>query len=134
MGQTDSFLQKSVFETLTEDASLISLIGVDKVFSHIISKTDFPYIVISNWQSEDWSTSSDGGDLHRFEIDVWDDKPSTLLQQNIASKIIELLHDQPLELGFGNLVNLRFENSSLSVQGSTKLQPLNLEFRATIEF
>ncbi|MEO9460515.1 MAG: DUF3168 domain-containing protein [Lentilitoribacter sp.] len=134
MGQTDAFLQKSVFETLNQDASLISLMGSDKVFSHVTSKTDLPYIVISNWQTEDWSTSSDRGDLHRFEIDIWDDKRSTLVQQNIASRIIELLHDQPLELGFGNLVNLRFENSSLSIQGSNKLQPLNLKFRATIEF
>lgn len=134
MGHSTSHLQKAIFETLNEDAALKALIGEDKVLSHVRLKTDFPYIVICNWQTEDWSTSTEKGELHRFDIDVWDDNPSTLSQQNIASKIIELLHDQPLELVLGNLVNLRFENSVHNTQGSKKLQPLSLKFRATIEF
>lgn len=134
MGRTDSYLQKSVFETLKVDASLTSLIGADRVFTHVTSKTEIPYILICNWRSEDWSTSSEYGDLHRFDIEVWDDAPSMVLRQEIGSKVIELLHEQPLELDFGHLVNLRLENSFLSVQDHSKIQPLRLKFRATIEF
>lgn len=134
MGRTDAYLQKKLFETLQADAPLTALLGADKVFSHITSKTDLPYVLICNWRSEDWSTSSENGDLHRFDIEVWDDAPSMVLRQDIGSKIIELLHEQSLELDFGHLVNLRLENSFLSVQDNTKIQPLRLKFRATIEF
>lgn len=134
MGHSTTHLQKTIFETLNEDTDLLALIGEDKVLSHVRLKTEFPYIVICNWQTEDWSTSTEKGELHRFDIDVWDDNPSTLSHQNIGSKIIDLLHDQPLSLDVGNLVNLRFENSVHNTIGSTKLQPLSLKLRATIEF
>lgn len=134
MGQTIAVLQKAIFETLQTDASLLALIGTNKIFSQITSKTEFPYVIISNWQTQDWSTSSDNGEQHQFDIEVWDDQPSTLRRQNIGSKIIELLHEQQLELNFGFLVNLRLESSVLHVQNGKKIQPLNLKFRAAIEF
>jgi hypothetical protein len=134
MGRTDAYLQKTIFETLQADAPLTALTGADKVFSHITSKTDLPYILICNWRSEDWSTSSENGDLHRFDIEVWDDAPSLVFRQEIGSKITELLHEQSLALDFGHLVNLRLENSFLSMQDNTKIQPLRLKFRATVEF
>ncbi|MBO6918241.1 MAG: DUF3168 domain-containing protein [Rhizobiaceae bacterium] len=134
MARTDKYLQQALYETLHADASLTALMGGNKVFSQIALNTEFPFILICNWRSEDWSTSSDNGELHHFDFEIWDDAASSLLRQNLGSRIYELLHEQSLELDFGHLVNLRFENSFLSVQDHTKLQPLRLKFRAAIEF
>lgn len=126
-------LQKTVFEVLNSDAGLISEMGVDKIFDHQIAKVNFPYAVFANWRINDWSTDECEGEEHLFEIHIWGQKSGRKQVQSIASSIKTLLHDQPLVLDAGHLVNLRHQNTFINTQGRARLQQARLIFRATVE-
>lgn len=134
VSKTVNGLQKEIFMSLTSDSELSALIGANKIFDHPIKKTNAPYIIMANWQVNDWSTDIDYAEEHLFILEVWDKLPSRKRLQEITQQVIENLHDKDLELDFGTLVNLRFENTFLTSQGSTKLQLARLNFRAVVEF
>ena len=126
-------LQKVVFKVLNSDTDLISEMGADKIFDHQIAKVNFPYVVFANWRINDWSTDECEGEEHLFEIHIWGQKSGRKQVQSIASSIKTLLHDQPLVLDAGHLVNLRHQNTFINTQGRTRLQQTRLIFRATVE-
>lgn len=131
---TSGYLQNAIYQTLNNDGAITSLIGVGNIFDHEIKNANYPYISIENWQSSDWSTDSDLGEEHLFDILVYEDKSARKSLQDITQKVILILHDQPLSLDGGTLINLRFENAFFDEQGRNKLQVARLKFRAKIEY
>lgn len=128
------YLQEAIYQTLNSDSAITTLIGVDNIFDHEIKDAIYPYISIENWQVSDWSTDSDFGEEHLFDILIFEDKPARKNLQNIAQKVILSLHDEPLSLSVGELINLRFENAFFDEEGRNKLQFARLKFRAKIEY
>lgn len=128
------YLQKTIYQTLNNDSAITALIGVGNIFDHEIKDANYPYISIENWQVSDWSTDNDFGEEHLFDVLIFEDKSSRNSLQNIAQKVILVLHDQPLSLDVGTLINLRFESASFDELGRNKLQVARLKFRAKIEY
>lgn len=126
-------LQKSVFETLNTDVDLLSELGANKIFDHQVTKVEFPYMVFANWRVNDWSTDECEGEEHLFEIHVWGQKSGRKQVQSIAIHVKILLHDQPLALDTGQLINLRHQSTFFNTQSRARLQQARLIFRATLE-
>lgn len=134
MTMTAGYLQKAIYQTLNNDSAIITLIGESNIFDHEIKNANYPYISIENWQTLDWSTDGDLGEEHLFDILIYDDKSARKDLQNIAQKVILTIHDQPLSLDVGEVINLRFENAFFDEEGRNKLQLARLKFRAKIEY
>lgn len=134
MTMTAGYLQKTIYQTLNNDSAITSLIGLGNIFDHEIKDAIYPYISIKNWQVSDWSTDGELGEEHVFDVLIYEDKSAQKSLQNIAQKVILALHDEPLSLDVGALVNLRFENAFFEEEGRNKLQLARLKFRAKIEY
>lgn len=134
MTMTSSSLQKSIYQTLNYDSAISALIGMDNIFDHEIKDAKYPYISIENWQSLDWSTDRELGEEHLFDILIYEDNSGRKNLQNISQKVMMALHDQPLPLDVGELVNLRFERALFDEEGRKKIQVARLSFRAKIEY
>lgn len=68
--------QKAVFERLSTDSELTSIIGQNAVFDHLIENENFPYIGLGEVNFVDWSTSSDEGADLVLTAHIWDRSPS----------------------------------------------------------
>ncbi|WP_162651825.1 DUF3168 domain-containing protein [Lentilitoribacter sp. Alg239-R112] len=134
MAMMAGYLQKAIFQALNSENAITALIGVDNIFDHEIKDAIYPYISIDNWETFDWSTDSEFGEEHLFDVLIYEDKPARENLQNIAQKVVSALHDQPLTLDVGALINLRFESASFAEEGRNKLQIARLKFRAKIEY
>ena len=133
MSKTARAMQKAIFETLNSDTALTSIIGADQIFDHQITKANPPYIILSNWQVSDWSTSTEDGEEHGFSVEIWTDDRGRKSAQEIAGIVINLLHDQSPSIENSHIVNLRYENAFFSSEGDIKLQLTRLNFRAVVE-
>lgn len=134
MTMTAGYLQNAIYQTLNNDSEITTLIGVNNIFDHEIKDANYPYISIENWRTTDWSTDSDLGEEHLFDILIYDNKSMRKNIQNIVQKVILALRDQPLSLDVGELINLRFENTFFDEVGRNKLQVARIKFRAKIEY
>lgn len=126
-------LAKAVYQSLNGDLELTNLIGVDQIFDHQAKGANYPYILMVNWNSSDWSFDGYDGEEHRFDLEIYDDQPSLQSVRDIACLVEGVLHDQNLTLTSGTLVNLRLENSFFQTQRRTNIQLSRLKFRAKTE-
>lgn len=126
-------LQKAVYDRLNIDVDLIALIGSEQIFDHYAKNAKYPYILIANWKSTDWSCDDVDGEEHQFDLEIYDDQPSMVDLRDIARVATLALHDQALTLAVGTLINLRLENSFFQTQRRTNIQLSRLKFRAKTE-
>lgn len=103
-------VQTAIVSALTSDETLMGI--VTGVFDMVPHEQAVPFVTIGDFTSSDNSTKGTGGMEHTLTLHVWDEGSSRLRLKQIMSRLIELLHDQPLTLAGGHkLVNLRFEFS-----------------------
>lgn len=133
MSNSSDVLRQAIYLKLNTDADLVALIGSEQVFDHYAHQAKYPYILVVNWNTTDWSFDEFTGEEHRFDIEIYDDQPSQNSVHEIAKVVNRSLHDQALSLASGTLVNLRLENSFFQIQRRTSIQLSRLKFRAKIE-
>jgi len=91
-------LQKCIFETLSTDTALTTLIGSNKIFDHVPDNTAFPYVSMSIKPFSDRGNSTNQGFEATIQIDVWYQAGDAstgrgdLGTQLIQKRIDELLH------------------------------------------
>jgi hypothetical protein len=84
-------LQKAVFDRLSNDSAIVSLVGEDAIYDRLLESEAFPYIAIGRASYSDWSTSSDEGAEIVLTIHIWDRAHSRERIIDILDKATEAL-------------------------------------------
>lgn len=132
MGNPEQALQKAVFAVLSADAAVAALVGT-RIFDRLIDKAELPYLVLGETTTLDWSTSTEGGTEHVFVLEAWSKEAGKQEAQAIASTVRSALHDRPLALDEGVLVNLRLERVRIERIARQRLHRATMRLRAVIE-
>ncbi len=105
MGFHSFDLQTTIFTTLSNDSSLDTKIGNNKVFDSVAPQdTAYPYVVIGLENSRENNAKGRSGRTYNVDIECW----SKYRGQKEIKEIMEILH------------NL-FDNVSLNVSGATSV-------------
>ena len=107
-------LKAALRARLMAQTQFVALLGGSFVFDSPPHAQAMPYVVFSAERSRDFSTSTESGTEHVFEISVFSTYEGTQEALTIAQSLIENLHDAPLTLTDHTLVNLRHIESQTS--------------------
>lgn len=120
-------LQRALWETLTADSSIMSL--VTGVFDDVPPGSSLPYVTIGNDIVTDWSAVNLEGREHRLTVVVWDRAFSAGNCRLIASRVEESVLGMPRTIQDHRVASLRFLRSFVTKDpdGSTRAV---LEFNA----
>lgn len=104
----------AIYATLDASAPLSALIGAGRVFDTPPALAEGgqlvpPYVVIGDETANDYGSRGGDAQEHTITIHTWTEKPTTLLLKRIMARVRDVLHEQSLALGGGNLVYLRQE-------------------------
>lgn len=106
-------LQQSIYQNLTEDTSLLSLLGAAKVYDFVPQRTRPPYITIGMSLEQDWSTSTESGREHIVTLHSWTENRGQKQARQIMAQIQTVMSEVSLSLPNHNLINLTFEFNEL---------------------
>lgn len=99
-------LQKAVHSALAADAGLAAIVGAN-VYDDVPQGTAFPYVVIGDVTTRDWSTQTQAGHEHIVVIHAWSKQRGRREVQMIIERIDAVLDDAALTLEDHQLINLR---------------------------
>ena len=133
MSSPEQALQTAVVAALGADARLTALVRPPSIFDRLIDKAEFPYIVLGPMTTLDWSTATETGTEHVFALEAWSGEAGKLQVQEIVGAVRAVLHDRPLPLAFGTLVNLRLERVQVERLAAHRLHRATMRFRAVVE-
>lgn len=102
-------LQKGIYQALSNNAQLASLIGTGHVHDHVPHNARFPYLTLGQSAVRDWSTGTEEGGEHVLTLHVWSRAGGTRETLEIIGAVNEALKDAAIALPDHALVNLRFE-------------------------
>lgn len=124
-------LQKAIYETLSGDSSLSAL--VSGVFNHVPQDSSFPYIVIGEAESSDYSTVTTTAEEVMSTVLVFSRARGSKEALTIMGEIKALLHQASLSLTGCTLIYLRMQGSNISQVKETLTWQGTLIFKALIE-
>ena len=102
--------QKAIFETLSNDAALTTLLGgTGRIFDHVPDNTPYPYISILMFPWNDRGNYTYEGLEIEFQLSAWvrGDKPGSLSTQLIQKRIDELIHKANISINGWYIISLR---------------------------
>jgi len=103
-------LQKTIYETLSQDTALQTLLGTTplnpKVYDHVPDNQPFPFVRMSIKPMSDRANHDWDGVSFSYTIDTWVQAPNQgdLKVQQIQKRIDELLHQQDICIDGWNIV------------------------------
>lgn len=126
-------LQRAVFDALSADAGVTALAGAGKIFDGRPERMEPPYLAFGDWRIDDWSTGTEGGEEHRFEIEVWSEARGRKQTAALAQAVRHALHDAGLTVPGFHLINLRHLRTRTGREPKSRHIRARVEFRAVLE-
>lgn len=126
-------LQQAVYEALVNDAALTSLLGGARIYDDVAQGTSFPYVTIGVARANDWSTGTENGLEHHITLHAWSRYAGKKQAFALLEAIRSALHDAPLALTDGVLVNLRSQSMEVRRDEDGKTYHGLIRFRAVTE-
>jgi hypothetical protein len=126
-------LQAAVYQALSTDADLMTLVG-SAIYDAIPTGT-LPslYVTLGPETVQDASDKTGSGTVHQFTVSVITDVPGFSAAKETAAAISDVLHDGMLTLSRGRLVSLLFDRAvAARIDGATG-RKIDLRFRARVE-
>jgi hypothetical protein len=105
--------QKTVYETLQNDAALLTLLGatplIQKVFDHVPDNSPYPYLKIAIKPMTDRANESWDGVVVQVQVSIWyqADGLGDLKVQQLQKRVDELLHDVSICIDGWNIISNR---------------------------
>lgn len=99
--------QKTIYEVLSGDATLTTLLGGAKIYDTVPDDMPYPYVVLYIMPLEDRGCHTLEGFESEFQISVWSQERGNLPIQNIQKRIDELLHKSEPCIDGWNILSLR---------------------------
>ncbi len=126
-------LQAAVFEALSGDAALASLLGGANVFDGAPRNQPAPYVHLGELNARDWSTATEAGTEINFAVVAWSRTEGRSEGLAIADRVVALLHDAALVLNGYRLVNLRHVTTETARVEKPEGRRAVVRFRAAVE-
>lgn len=126
-------LQKAVIARLAESELLSEIAGTSRIFDQVPYNQPFPFAVVGEITSKDWSTGTEPGLEHRFVVHIWSRSGGKKQTFAMASAIFQALHEADLALKGHRLVNLRHESTDVRREDDGETYHGVLRFRAVTE-
>jgi len=126
-------LQKAIFEALSADVAVTSVLGTDRVFDDPPQRSAMPYLTFGQSLLRDWSTGTENGDEHLVTLHVWSRADGRHQTHEIMHALRQALHEQMLTLDGHRLVNLRHELSEARREADGETYRGIVRFRAVTE-
>lgn len=126
-------MQQAVYTALAADAALAALLGAGRILDLRPADKHLPHVVFGAWRTDDWSTGTEAGAEHVFDIEVYVDENGRKRAAAIAEAVRAALHDRPLTADGIRLVNLRHQRTRTRRETGSRLHTARLTFRATTE-
>lgn len=124
-------LQKAIVEALTGDVTLMAL--VEGVYNHVPQDSAFPYIVVGEATSSDYSTMTTQAEEITSTVLVFSRARGSKQSLEIMARLRELLHNAALALDGCTLIFQRFQEASITQTEDTNTWQGTVEFKALIE-
>lgn len=124
-------IQESLYALLTGDATLSGIVA--GIYDRVPESPDYPYIVIDNLTSRDWSTRTSLGFNTQVPMVVYGQTGTAELLE-ILDRIYELVVEGNITLLNHQLVALKFETHNLATLEDGITKRGNIRFRAYSEF
>lgn len=126
-------LRASLITALKASASLITLLGGEKIFDETPASTAFPYIHVGSWEVKDWSTDTDFGHEHRVTLIAYARNGGKAEVERISEEVLHILDDMPLTLTGHRLVNIRFTTAEFKREKDGRTVQAVMRMRAVTE-
>lgn len=121
-------LQQALYQLLSTDAALTTLLGAPRIYDHVSPRPTFPYITIGQTTVRDWSTATDIGEEHQLTLHVWSRAGGRRETHEIMSAIRAAVDHAELPLTGYRLINLLHEFSE------TRRDPDGETFHGVVRF
>jgi hypothetical protein len=128
-----SALAAAILERLSSDPALRSALGDGRVFDAVPYNHPFPFAVIGEMTTTDWSTGTDPGLEHGFVLHLWVRKGGKPLVNEAALAVQTALHESILALEGHTLVNLRHQSTDVRRTDDGETFHGVMRFRAVTE-
>jgi hypothetical protein len=126
-------LQEAVFDALSADATLTTLLGGARVYDGAPRNAEAPYVHLGEATARDWSTATEAGTEVAFAVVAWSREPGRKEALAIADRVVALLHDVALTVSGHRLVNLRHLTTETAREEKPQGRRAVARFRARIE-
>jgi hypothetical protein len=123
-------VQAAIFDVLSGDTALATLIGEDAIFDRRQSGKPMPYLVIAEIVTSDLGA---GVEEHVITIEAWSDAPGRKQVQEIAGRVRVLLDDAAPETSGVAFVNLQHRTTRVRRELKSKAFVAAMTFRAVTE-
>ncbi|MEF2073830.1 DUF3168 domain-containing protein [Consotaella aegiceratis] len=133
MTHPSSELQTSIFQALTSDPGVLSLLGGPKVFDRTPERASFPYLTLGRTAVMDWSTGTEDGSEHILTLHVWARGGGKKETYEIMDKVSAKLHGAHLPVEGHHLVNLQLQYAEARQEPDEPTYHGILRFRAVTE-
>jgi len=130
MAQHSFELQKTIFSTLSNDASLSAL--VNAVYDDVPETATVPYVVIGEDTAINNGSVTLDGLEHTITIHTWSEYRGRKEVKEIMQAIYDALHNQSLTITGATLVNLRQEFETTLVENDGITRHGVMRFRAVV--
>jgi len=124
-------IQKAIYELLTADATLMGM--VNSVYDRVTEGAEFPYIVIGESVSRDWSTKTTNGQQILLALHVYSRSGGRKQTAEILDRIYNLLHQGTVSLSGHLLIAMRFEFGDITLESDQLTYHGAIRFRAFTE-
>jgi hypothetical protein len=126
-------LTGAILSRLSADSALGAALGPSRVFDAVPYNHPFPFAVIGEMTSADWSTGGESGLEHSFVLHIWARAGGKALVNTAAQAIHSALHEAKLALEGHSLVNLRHRSTDVRRDGDGETFHGVMRFRAVTE-
>jgi hypothetical protein len=105
-------LQQAVYDALRNATAVQALVGNPaRIYDHVPAETVFPYLIVGESQTIDWSTKSYSGVAAEFAIHSWSRGRGRKQVKEILDAVHGVLHQAALAVTGHNVIELRFRSA-----------------------
>ena len=126
-------LRTAIFNALAADPDITNRIGANRIYEEAPPQVDTPYVILGGVRVRDWSTSSDDGSEHIFDLEIWSRHHGVSECMDIAELVETVLYSSPPALLAHTLVQLRLQAIESGRRERAQLTFARLRYRALLE-
>jgi hypothetical protein len=132
-GNASTALRAAVHDTLTRDATLISVLGGPKIYDEPPRDAVFPYVTLGEARVSDFSAGNEPGLEHQLTLHAWSRQGGHREAHIIAGALLQALDDAPLAPANHHLVSFRFAVADVRREADGRTYHALVRFRAVTE-
>ncbi len=126
-------LQRAVFAKLAANAALVTKLGGTRIHDDVPGKPEYPFVSFGPQTEKDWSTGTEEGSEHTFNLHVWSLSRSREEITALADLVRIAVEALPQSTASYRIVTIRHEQTDIERMEAGSRLKATLRFRALVE-